>query len=53
MTKKELINALSQFDDDAVVILSDGNGWSNIDDVKKDGCQIAILLEEYPVFSEN
>jgi hypothetical protein len=53
MTKNELVIALNDFDDDDIVIISDGNGWSNIEDVKRQGCQIAITLEKFPVFSDN
>ena len=46
MTKKELINALSDFDEDSVVIIGDSeSGWSNIEELKYDGSQIAIMPE--------
>ena len=54
MTKKELIDALEKFDDDSVVILGDSKtGWSNIEKIILDGSSVAILPEEYPVFSDN
>ena len=44
-TKKELIDMLGDFDDDAVVICMDTNGrWDNIEYVKEDGCSIAIVF---------
>lgn len=43
MTKSELIKALEEFDDDAVVIIGDSDsGWCNIGTVKSDGSSIAI-----------
>lgn len=53
MTKNELVIALNDFNDDDVVIISDGEGWSNIEDVKQQGSSIAITMEQYPVFSDN
>jgi hypothetical protein len=38
MTKKELIEALEDFDDDQVVICKDEDGmWVNIKEVERDG----------------
>lgn len=53
MTKKELIKRLKDFYDDDVVVIGDGNGWSNIEDIEQLGCSIVLLQEEYPVFSDN
>ena len=53
MTKIELIKALSPYDDDDVVILSFGDGWSNIDTIIQDGSCINIKSEKEPIFSEN
>lgn len=36
MTAKELINELKKYDEDRVVVLSDGVGWSNIEEVVAD-----------------
>ena len=45
MTKRELIEALLPFDDDAVVICEDEDGiWDNIERVKSDGPWIAIVF---------
>jgi hypothetical protein len=55
MTKNELIKALENFDGDDVVILmdSDGLGWTNIGEVKKDGACIAILEDNTRPFSSD
>ena len=44
-TKKELIEMLDGFDDDAVVICMDSNGgWDNIEYVNEYGSSIAIVF---------
>lgn len=53
MTKRELIIRLNPFDDDDVVIISDGTGWCNIERLEQQGSNIALLQEKYPVFSDN
>ena len=53
MTKTELIKAMDKLDDDAIVIISDSEGWSNIERVEMDGVTIAIVMEQYPVFSNH
>jgi hypothetical protein len=53
MTKKELIKTLSTFNDDDVVIISFGDGWSNIETIEQHGSCINIKAELYPLFSEN
>jgi hypothetical protein len=53
MTKKDLIKRLANFSDDDVVIVSDSNGWCNINRVKQDGSCIKLIEEKYPVFSDN
>ena len=53
MTKKELIVRLDPFDDNGVVIISDGAGWCNIERLEQQGNNIALLQEKYPVFSDN
>ena len=45
MTKSELIKALSQFDEDSVVICMDeAGGWDNIEELKQYGSSIAIVF---------
>lgn len=50
MTKAELIKALEDYDDDKVITLHLGSGWSNIEyAVETEGC-IEIHAETNPVF---
>ena len=53
-TKKEVIDMLEEYDDDAVVICKDasGGGWDNIEDVKQDGSSIAIIFGGGSPFSD-
>ena len=52
-TKKELIDMLEEYDDDAVVICKDASGgWDNIKDVKQDGSSIAIIFGGGSPFSD-
>jgi len=53
MTKKDLMKRLTNFSDDCVIILSDGEGWRNIDKVEQDGDCITLIGEKYPIFSDN
>lgn len=53
MTKKDLIKRLADFNDDSVVIMSDGEGWCNIAKVEQDGNCINLIGEKYPVLSDN
>jgi hypothetical protein len=44
MTKKELVEALREFDDDNVVVcMCDGGAWDNIKKVKLDGPTIIAI----------
>jgi hypothetical protein len=51
MTKKELIKALEDFDDDQPVVCTDEDGgWDNIQRVEQDGCLISVVYgREWPV----
>jgi hypothetical protein len=54
MTKKELIKAMADFDDNDVAIIVDRHGWWNIDRVEQDGSQMAIVMaEEFPPFTSD
>lgn len=57
MTAKELITVLKNFNEDRIVVLSDGVGWSNIEEVvaddPKNDSTIRIINEKLPVFSDN
>ena len=46
MTKRELLNALKPFDEYDIVIIGDSvTGWSNIDEVKKEGGCLCIMAD--------
>ena len=48
MTAKELIETLTKFNQDDVVILGDSiTGWSNIEEVKQDGSCISITMGDH------
>ena len=52
-TKKELIEMLKVFDDDAVVVCMDScGGWDNIEYVKEEGSSIAIVFGGGSPFSD-
>jgi len=53
MTAKELIDRLQKMNPDKVVVITDGQGWSNIEKVEQHKITIEIAREEFPVFSEN
>ena len=53
MDKRKLVKILEKFDDNDIVIISDGIGWSNIEKVQKGNDHtINIIQEKYPVFSD-
>ena len=53
MDKRQLVKILEKFDDDDIVIISDGIGWSNIEKVQKSNDHtISIVQEKYPIFSD-
>lgn len=52
-TKKELIKMLEPYDDDSIVIVMDDvGGWDNIEEVKQDGSNIAIVFRGGSPFSD-
>ena len=53
MTKKDLLKRLEEFDDNTMIVISDGKSWANIDKVVKNGSIIELEIEKFPVFSEN
>ena len=53
MTIRELIDRFSIYDEDACVILSDGNGWTNIEKVSEVGSCVMLVKEKSPLFSES
>jgi hypothetical protein len=53
MTKKELILALDEYDDDAVVVCKDETGgWDNIERLECFGCSVAIVFGGGSPFSD-
>lgn len=53
MTKNELVIALNDFDDDAIVVCMDENkGWDNIDEVTPFGSNVAIVFGGGSPFSD-
>lgn len=53
MTKKELIKAMENYNEDQVVIVMDDvDGWDNISHVSSDGSQIAIRFGGGSPFSD-
>jgi len=53
MDVKNLIIRLSGFDRDAVVIVGENIGWSNIESVIEDGSCVKILMSDNVVFSDD
>lgn len=48
MTKRDLIKALEEYNDDDVVIIGcSKSGWSNIEELKQDGSCISIMEDKY------
>lgn len=53
MDKRKLVKLLEKFNDNDIVIISDGVGWSNIEGVQKNNNNVINLIQEkYPVFSD-
>jgi hypothetical protein len=46
-TTRDLIKELKRFGEDQLVVLSDGNGWSNIGEIKIVDGLLTIFFEEY------
>ena len=53
MDVKQLISELNNFDTDAVVVVGDICGWSNIESVAEDGSCVKILMSDNVVFSDD
>ena len=52
MTVKDLIKRLKLVDQDRMVIITDGEGWSNIDKIETKGLSdVHIVMEREPLFS--
>ena len=52
MTKKELIKVMEGMDEDKVITMYFGEGWSNIEVVLEADCGIEIHADTNPVFSD-
>ena len=52
MTKRELIEAMRDMDDDAVVTLHIGDGWSNVECVEQRGFEVQIHADLTLAFSD-
>lgn len=46
MTKKELMERIYDLLDDDVVVVTDGQGWCNISEVKNENNRIELVLEK-------
>lgn len=53
MLRKELIKKLEEFEGNDHVLISNCTGWSNIHEVKQVGPNINLIIEKYPLFSDN
>lgn len=51
MTVKEIKKKLEEFDNDQIVIITNGVGWSNIEKIEVKGKEVHIVEETEPVFS--
>ena len=52
MTRDDLIKRLQAMPRDDVVVISDGKGWWNIEEVVEGKCVIKITMDLNPVFSD-
>ena len=52
MLVSELKDRLKDLDDNKMVIISNGEGWCNIDAVVVKGHEVLIMEEREPVFSD-
>ena len=51
MTVKDLKKRLENLDDDQMVIITDGEGWCNIEKIEVKGIDVQIVMETEPLFS--
>ena len=53
MTVKDLIKRLKDCDENQMVLITDGKGWTNIDKLENNGSVAVFLHEETePIFSD-
>lgn len=54
MNIKNLINRLEQIKDkDKICVISNGRGWANIEKIIEKDSTLEIIMEKYPIFSDN
>ncbi len=51
MTVKDLKKRLELLDNDSMVLITDGIGWTNIERIETNGINVHIVQETEPVFS--
>jgi len=51
MTVKELKEELEKLDNDKMVVITDGIGWTNIEKLEVKECEVRIVQETEPLFS--
>ena len=51
MTVENLIKILKNIDKDKIVVISDGEGWCNIEKVKVKVSTVEIIEERDPIFN--
>jgi len=52
MTVKDLKKRLEGIDEDKMVIITDGVGWCNVEDIEVKGCEVHIMQETEPLFND-
>ena len=52
MTVKELKEELEKLDDNKMVVITDGIGWTNIEKIEVKGEEVHIVQETEPIFSD-
>lgn len=52
MTKKDLIKRLENINDDTILVISDGEGWSNIEKIVQNGTTAELHIEKHPIFQD-
>ena len=53
MSVNDLIKRLKVLDPHRMIIISDGEGWCNIDKLDTEEDTIKIMVEKFPLFSDN
>ena len=53
MTVNDIIARLKNIDGDKIVTIGDGKGWCDIDRIIETQCEVTLIEEHTPVFSDN